>query len=486
MFKYLQRIGKSLMIPVAVLPAASLLLGIGYFIDPTGWGANSIVAALLCKSGGAIISNMSMLFAVGVAFGMSKDNNGSAALTGVVGFLVVTTLLSPESVALIKHIPVDKVPAAFSHINNQFIGILVGIISAELYNRYSSVELPKALSFFSGRRLVPILMSLAMILVSFILMYAWSYIFTGLITFGEAIQKLGALGAGLFGVANRLLLPFGLHHALNSVFWFDAAGINDLPNFLAGANGPGVPGVTGRYLAGWFPIMMFGLVGAGMAFIKTAKPENKAKVASIMFAACLVTFLTGVTEPIEFLFLFAAPPLYFLHAIFAGCSLFIAAHFHWISGFGFSAGLFDMVLQSRNPLAVHWYFLILQGIVFFFLYYFSFVYLIRKFNFKTPGREDVVDDADHTPAMTEANSYAEVIAQILPLLGGKDNITAIDNCITRMRLDVKDSSLVQKDKLTKLVSGVIIPSKTSVQVVIGPHVEFVTEELKKAVSNSPL
>jgi N-acetylglucosamine PTS system EIICBA or EIICB component len=477
MLSYLQKIGKSLMIPVAVLPAASLLLGLGYFIDPTGWGANSVLAALLCKSGGAIISNMSILFAVGIAFGMSKDKNGSAALTGLVGFLVVTTLLAPDSISLIKHIPLDQVPQAFSHVNNQFIGILVGIISAELYNRFSGIELPKALSFFSGRRLVPIIMSLVMIGVSFILMYAWSFVFAGLIGFGEMIQKLGAVGAGLFGIANRLLLPFGLHHAINSVFWFDAAGINDLPNFLAGH---GIPGVTGMYLAGWFPIMMFGLVGAGLAFIKTAKPENKSKIASIMLAACLVTFLTGVTEPIEFLFLFAAPPLFFLHAIFAGISLFIAAHFHWISGFGFSAGLIDMILQSRNPLAVHWYYLIPQGIVFFLLYYFSFVFLITKFNLKTPGRETVEADSEtKTEAANKNASHAETAAAVLALIGGKDNVTVVDNCITRLRLNVKDSSLVQKEELKKVAAGVIVPNKTSVQVIIGPEVEFVAEELKK-------
>jgi PTS system N-acetylglucosamine-specific IIC component len=486
MFGYLQKIGKSLMIPVAVLPAASLLLGLGYFIDPTGWGANSVLAALLCKSGGAIIFNMSILFAVGIAFGMSKDKNGSAALTGLVGFLVVTTLLAPDSISMIKHIPLDQVPAAFSHVNNQFIGILVGIIAAELYNRFSGIELPKALSFFSGRRLVPIIMSFVMIGVSFILMYAWSFIFAALIHFGELIQGLGAIGAGIFGMTNRLLLPFGLHHAINSVFWFDVAGINDLPNFLAGANGPGISGITGRYLAGWFPIMMFGLVGAGLAFIKTAKPENKAKIASIMLAACLVTFLTGVTEPIEFLFLFSAPQLYLVHALFSGLSLFISAHFHWISGFGFTAGLIDMILQSRNPLAVHWYYLIPQGIVFFCLYYFSFVFLITKFNMKTPGREAVVigDDNAGVGEVKKDSSHADTAAAILALLGGKENITYVDNCITRLRLDVKDSSLVKKAELNKIVSGVIIPNKKSVQVVVGTDVEFVAEELKKLVGNN--
>ncbi len=235
MFGYLQKIGRALMVPVSVLPAAAILMGIGYWIDPNGWGSNSTMAALLIKSGGAIIDHMSILFAVGVSFGMSKDKNGSAALTGLVGFLVVTTLLSPGVVSLLQGIKLDEVPAAFGKIENQFIGILVGVIGAELYNRFSTVQLNKALSFFSGKRLVPIIMSFAMIVVAYPLLYIWPIIFNALVHFGETVQGFGAIGAGIFGFSNRLLIPFGLHHALNSVFWFDVAGINDIPNFLAGA-----------------------------------------------------------------------------------------------------------------------------------------------------------------------------------------------------------------------------------------------------------
>ena len=489
MFGYLQKIGRSLMIPVAVLPAAALLLGIGYFIGSTSWGEGSVIAALLSKSGGALIDNIAILFAVGIAFGMSNDKNGSAALTGLVGFLVVTTLLAPESVALLLNYPLEQVPAAFGHINNPFIGILVGIIAGELYNKFSKVELHKALAFFSGRRLVPIIMSFVAIALSFVLLFAWPYMYGYLVIFGESIQKLGAVGAGLYGFFNRLLLPLGLHHALNSVFWLDVAGINDIPKFLAGGKLGGVPGITGMYQAGYFPIFMFGLIGAGCAFVKTSKPENKTKIASLMLAACLASFMTGVTEPLEFSFMFVAPPLYLLHAIFTGLSLFIAAHFHWIAGFGFSAGLFDMILSSQNPLAVHWYMLIPQGIVFFFLYYFSFVFLIKKFNMKTPGRGDLVvdpmaglsDTSTDKKGGKKSSSHDEVAAAILPLLGGKENITLIDNCVTRLRLGVKDSSLVQKEELKKLVAGVLVPSKTAVQVVIGPEVEFVMEAFKKLV-----
>ncbi|MDF5554864.1 PTS transporter subunit EIIC, partial [Vibrio parahaemolyticus] len=226
---YFQKVGKALMVPVATLPAAAILMGIGYWIDPNGWGANSALAAFLIKAGAAIIDNMSVLFAVGVAYGMSKDKDGAAALSGFVGFLVVTTLLAPGAVSQIQGIDPSEVPAAFGKINNQFVGILVGIVSAELYNRFSHVELHKALAFFSGKRLVPILTSFAGIVIAFILMYVWPSVYGGLVSFGESIQGMGEAGAGVYAFFTRLLIPVGLHHALNSVFWFDVAGINDIP-----------------------------------------------------------------------------------------------------------------------------------------------------------------------------------------------------------------------------------------------------------------
>ena len=482
MFGYLQKVGRALMIPVAVLPAAAILMGIGYWVDPHGWGSNSMLAALLIKSGGAIIDNMSMLFAVGVAFGMSKDKNGSAALTGLVGFMVVTTLLSPGSVALLQKINIDLVDVEFGKINNQFIGILVGIIASELYNRYSAVQLHKALSFFSGKRLVPIIMSFAMILLSFILLYVWPIIFTGLVHFGETMTGLGPLGAGIFGFFNRLLIPFGLHHALNSVFWFDVAGINDIPNFLAGAQtitdkGKEIKGVVGMYQAGFFPIMMFGLLGAALAFIKTAKPENRNRVMGVMMAAGFASFFTGVTEPLEFSFMFLAPQLYVLHALFTGISLFIAAKMHWIAGFGFSAGLVDFVLSSRNPLAIRWFMLVPQGIAFFALYYFSFTALIKIFKLKTPGRED---DEEESVVVVSKN-HKEIAEKLLPLLGGKANIKTIDNCVTRLRLELVDTKIIEKDELNKIVPGVLVMDKTNVQIVIGTQVEFIATAFAQIV-----
>lgn len=477
------------MVPVATLPAAAVLMGVGYWIDPVSWGGDNALAALFIKSGSAIIDNMSMLFAIGVAYGMSKDKDGAAALTGFVGFLVITTLCSPAAVEMIQKIPADQVPAAFGKINNQFVGILVGIISAELYNRYSGVELPKALSFFSGRRLVPILTSFVMILVAFIMMYIWPVIFDGLVSFGEQIQKMGSVGAGIYAFFNRLLIPVGLHHALNSVFWFDVAGINDIPNFLGGGQsieaGKAIPGITGRYQAGFFPIMMFGLPGAALAIYHCARPENKAKVGGIMLAAAFAAFFTGITEPLEFSFMFVAPVLYVIHALLTGISVFIAASMHWIAGFGFSAGLVDMVLSSRNPLATHWWMLIPQGIAFFVIYYAVFRFVIKKFNLLTPGRELAVagqeeDGQDVNLSEQDGKDNSAGLArQYIAAVGGSDNLTNIDACITRLRLTVKDSSLVN-DTLAKRLgaTGVIRLNKTSVQIIVGFAAEKIANAMK--------
>ncbi|HFD2069776.1 N-acetylglucosamine-specific PTS transporter subunit IIBC [Serratia marcescens] len=496
---YLQKVGRALMVPVATLPAAAILMGVGYWIDPVGWGGDNALAAFFIKSGSAIIDNMSVLFAIGVAYGMSKDKDGAAALTGFVGFLVLTTLCSPAAVSMIQKIPLDQVPAAFGKIQNQFVGILVGIISAEVYNRFSGVELPKALSFFSGRRLVPILISFLMILVAFILMYIWPVIFNGLVNFGEHIQKMGSVGAGIYAFFNRLLIPVGLHHALNSVFWFDVAGINDIPNFLGGQQsieaGKAVVGITGRYQAGFFPIMMFGLPGAALAIYHCARPENKAKVAGIMLAAAFAAFFTGITEPLEFSFMFVAPVLYVIHAVLTGISVFIAASMHWIAGFGFSAGLVDMVLSSRNPLATHWYMLIPQGLAFFVIYYVVFRFTINKFNLMTPGRELAVagDETDgydvnvDSNAGKDENETTTLARRYVGAIGGSDNLTGIDACITRLRLNVKDSALVN-DALAKRLgaSGVIRLNKQSVQVIVGTRAELIASAMRNVIASGPV
>lgn len=485
MFSYLQKIGKALMVPVAVLPAAAILMGIGYWIDPTGWGGNSQLAALLIKAGAAIIDNMAILFAIGVAYGLSKDKNGAAALAGLVAFQVVTTLLSTGAVSQITGTPIEEVSPAFGRINNQFVGILCGVISGELYNKFSNIELPKFLAFFSGKRFVPILTSVVMIFVSFILLYVWPVIFAGLVSFGTNVAKMGAVGAGVYGFLNRLLIPVGLHHALNSVFWFNVAGINDIGRFwgnpeLAYADLPAVLEGTyhvGMYQAGYFPIMMFGLLGACLAFIQTAKPENKAKITSIMIAAGFTSFFTGVTEPVEFAFMFVAPALYILHAVLTGISVFLAASFNWMAGFGFSAGLVDFVFSLKNPNANSPVMLLLLGLVFFVIYYVVFLSAIKMFNLKTPGREDSEEEI-----ISEKNakvSHNQLASSLIPLLGGAQNIEEIDYCTTRLRLRVRESANVDDVQIKKLVPGILKPSKNAVQVIVGPQVEFIADEMKR-------
>ncbi|WP_308445883.1 N-acetylglucosamine-specific PTS transporter subunit IIBC [Chitiniphilus purpureus] len=486
---YLQKIGRALMVPVATLPAAAILMGIGYWLDPVGWGGQNAVAAFLIKSGAAIIDNMSVLFAVGVAYGMSKDKDGAAALAGLVGYYVLTVLCSPSAVSMIQGIPPEQVPAAFNKINNQFVGILTGVIAAELYNRFSHVELHKALAFFSGRRLVPIVTSFVMILVAFAMMFAWPVIYGGLVNFGESIKDMGATGAGIYAFFNRLLIPIGLHHALNSVFWFDVAGINDIPNFLGGAKslaeGKAVLGVTGMYQAGFFPIMMFGLPGAALAIYHAAKPEHKTRVASIMLAAAFASFFTGVTEPLEFSFMFVAPLLYVLHALLTGISVFIAASMQWMAGFGFSAGLVDMVLSSRNPLAKDWFMLIVQGIVFFGLYYFVFRTAIRAFNLKTPGREDDEELGAPGNVAAETSDVDALARGYVNAVGGAANVENIDSCITRLRLTVGDAARVSEAQAKQLgASGIIKLNSKNVQIIVGPRAELIAAAMRRALGGA--
>jgi N-acetylglucosamine PTS system EIICBA or EIICB component len=479
MMKYMQRIGRSLMLPVAVLPAAAILMGIGYWIDPSGWGADNPVAAFLIKAGASIIDNMAILFAVGVALGMAKAKDGSAALSGLVAYLVITTLLSTDSVALLQGIEKVSVNPAFEKIGNQFVGILSGIVAAGMYNRFSHVKLPDALAFFSGKRLVPIMSAIAMLVVSGVMLFVWPFIYTALVSFGKEISGLGFTGAGLYGFFNRLLIPTGLHHALNSVFWFDVAGIDDIGNFWSGN---GEKGVTGMYQAGFFPVMMFGLPAAGLAIYHAARPGKKKQVASLMLAAGFASFFTGVTEPLEFAFMFVAPALYVVHAVLTGLSLAIASFFHWTAGFGFSAGFVDFVLSSRLPLANLPYMLLIQGVVFGLLYYFLFRFMISKFNLMTPGREEDMEEAvgEGGEVLPQGERFAVMAAEIFAGLGGDENVTSVDNCITRLRVEVKDMDAVDQDRIKATgVPGIHVVGENSIQVIVGTSVQFVADEIER-------
>ena len=476
MFKFFQKLGKALMLPVAALPVCGILMGVGYWIDPAGWGANSAIAAFFLKAGGAIIDNMAILFAIGVGVGLSDDNDGTGGLAGLVSWLIITTLLSPGSVSMLQGIPVEEVPAAFAKIGSQFTGILAGCIGSACYNKFKGTKLPAALGFFSGKRSVAIITAVVSLVVSFILLFVWPVVYGALVTFGTSMVNLGAIGAGVYGFLNRLLIPVGLHHALNSVFWFDVAGISDITNFWAGT---GTLGVTGMYQAGFFPVMMFGLPAGALAMYHTAKPEKKKAAGALLAAAALSSFFTGVTEPLEFAFMFLAPAAYLLHAVLTGVSCAIVAALPTRAGFNFSAGLVDYVLSFKAPHALNVFMLLAIGVAFAVIYYFAFRIIITKFNLKTPGRED--DDIEAEKAAVLGNSdYAAVAAIILEGIGGKENVTSIDNCITRLRLEVKDQAVVDEKKIKSAgVAGVIRPSKTSVQVIVGTQVQFVADEMKK-------
>ena len=476
MMKYLQKLGKSLMLPVAVLPVCSILMGIGYWIDPTGWGANSAIAAFLIKAGGSIIDNMGILFAIGVGVGMSEDNDGTGGLAALVSWLMITTLLSPAVVGMLKGIPVEEVAPAFGKIATQFTGILAGLIGSTCYNKFKGTKLPSALAFFSGKRSVAIVTAGMSIVASLILFFAWPAIFGALVSFGEMIMGAGAIGAGIYGFFNRLLIPFGLHHALNSVFWFNIAGIDDIGKFWGQIEG-GVKGVTGMYQAGFFPVMMFGLPAGALAMYHTAK-ENKKKVAAgLLGAAALSAFFTGVTEPLEFAFMFLAPGLYVVHALLTGITVAVVAALPVRAGFNFSAGFVDWFLSFKAPMALNPIYLLGIGLIVAVIYYVVFRIVIVKFNLKTPGRED---DDDETKVVLANDNFTEVARIVLEGIGGKENVTSIDNCITRLRLEIKDYTKVDEKKIKSAgVAGVIRPGKTSVQVIIGTQVQHVADEFKK-------
>lgn len=511
----LQKLGKSLMGAVAVLPVAAILMGIGYFIDPEGWGSQSIVAAILIKSGGAILDNLGWVFAVAIAFGLAKDKNGAASISAFVGYATVKALLGEKTVAGYRGIDLDAlagddklawVAEGWSKINdgNVLIGILIGVLAAWCYNRFHTVKLPDFLAFFSGRRAVPIITSFFSIILSGILYFVWPLIYSGLFHLGQWIQGMGALGAGIYGFFNRLLIPFGLHHALNSIFWFDTIGISDISDFLGGsqtiaaaqaatsaAECPGnwvdgacqVVGVVGMYQGGFFPVMMFGLPAAALAMYLRADKQRRKVVGSLLAAGALASIFTGVTEPLEFSFMFAAPLLYVVHAILTGLAVGLAALMHWTAGFGFSAGLVDMVLSSQNPLANQWYMLLVQGLVWAVLYFSIFYFLIPLLNLKTPGRGS--DPTDLTSEQVSGDSdKTEQARTIIAGLGGATNIDEVDYCATRLRIRVKDPAAASDDAIKKAgVAGVIRPSDRSVQVVIGPQVEFVYDEVARLLSN---
>lgn len=494
MMKYLQKLGKALMLPVACLPICGILMGIGYWLAPAVMGAAGpteglayVVGFFLVKAGGALIDNMAILFAIGVAVGLAEESDGTAGLAGLVSWLMITTLLSSGSVAAIAPAMVENEvnAVAFSKIANPFTGILAGIIGAVCYNKFKGTKLPDVLAFFSGKRSVAIVTGLVSIVVSAILLFVWPLLFGALVAVGNAIKGMGVVGVGLYAFLNRLLIPTGLHHALNNVFWFDTIGLGDLTAYWGAlvegdtmANGTVINWSVGSYMAGFFPCMMFGIPGAALAMIQTAKSNKRKATIGIVGAAAVCAFLCGVTEPFEFAFMFLAFPLYIVYAALYGIFASITVALGFRAGFCFSAGATDLLFGASLPAAANYLVMIPMGIAAFVVFYLVFRFAITKWNLKTPGRED---DVDSELKIELANDDYTTMAQIiLEGVGGKENLTSIDHCITRLRLEVKDRLLVDEKKIKSSgASGVIRPGKTSVQVVIGPKVQFVFDEFKK-------
>ena len=484
--KFLQKLGKALMLPVACLPICGILMGIGYALCPATMQGGDITGILeqigffLVKAGGALIDNMAILFAIGVGVGMADDNDGTAGVAALASWLMITNLLSTGTVSVIKTLEEGTTNfIAFSKIENPFIGILAGIIGALCYNRFKSAKLPDWLSFFSGKRCVAIIAGLVSIIASAILLFVWPVLFGALVALGKGIEGLGAVGAGIYAFFNRLLIPFGLHHALNNVFWFDTIGLGDLSHFWAGETSADVSWSLGMYMSGFFPCMMFGIPGAALAMVHTAKSNKKKAAIGLVSSAAIAAFVCGVTEPFEFGFMFLAPVLYLVYALLYGIFTVVTVLLGFRAGFSFSAGLTDLVFSASLPAAAKTWLIIPLGIAAFLVFYFVFLFAIKKWDLKTPGREDDDLEAEKKVELASDN-YTAIAAKILEGCGGKENITSIDNCVTRLRLEVKDITAVN-DKVIKSagVAGVIKPGKTSVQVIVGTKVQFVADAFSK-------
>lgn len=457
MFNLLQRIGKALMTPIAVLPIAALLLRLGF-----GDIFDGEVALIMKSAGEAVFSNLDLLFGIGIAYGLSKNNDGAAALAGAIGVLIAKAV----------YLSIDK------EVNmGVFVGIIIGVIAGTLYNRFHDIKLPEFLGFFGGKRFVPIITAVSAIGVGVLAGYFWHFAQSGIDTFSNAIIGLEEVGTFIYGTLNRLLIPLGLHHILNSVFWFqlgeysylkegtEMVANGDLHRFFAGDKTAGV------YMSGFYPVMMFGLPAMAYAiYLNTAK-ASRIKAGALLAGVAFTSFLTGITEPLEFLFLFVAPLLFVLHALLTGLSLAVAQMLDIHAGFGFSAGFIDYVINYKlatNPLLI-----LPLGAVFALIYFLSAYYTIKLFKLKIFEETNETEVADKNE---EALGFIEA-------LGGEENITHTDACITRLRMSVNDSSLLLDETFIALgAKGVIRPDKHSIQIVLGTKAEGLAERIKEALT----
>ena len=459
-FAGVQQLGRALMLPIAVLPVAGLLLRLG---QPDLMGI-----PVMAQAGDAIFGNLALLFAIGVAVGFAKYNNGASGLAGAIGYLVLTAVLKVIDAKINMGV---------------LAGITAGISAGLLYNRYKDIALPSYLAFFGGRRFVPIVTGFAMLLAGVVLGYIWPPIQQGIDAVGHWVIGAGEFGLFVYGVLNRILIVTGLHHIINTFAWFqlgdftDAAGKvvhGDLTRFFAGDK------TAGMFMSGFFPVMMFGLPAACLAMYRAARPENKAAVGGVLLSMGLTAALTGVTEPVEFAFMFLAPALYAIHAVLTGISMALMHTLGVKLGFGFSAGLFDYVLNfgiAQKPLL-----LIPIGLAYFAVYYVLFTFFIKKFNLMTMGREEAVAGA---PAAASLGSKGSDRARgFIGALGGAANLKSVDACTTRLRLQVVSNDAIDEAALKALGSrGMIKPAAGSVQVVLGPEAELVADEIRAALAN---
>lgn len=503
LFGVLQKVGRALMLPVAILPAAGILLAIGNALQnpelterfpalTNNWF--QLIASVMEQSGGIVFSNLPILFAVGVAIGLA-NGDGVAGLAAIIGYLIMNVTMS-EILSGLGQLPSDiGADPAFANVlgiptlqTGVFGGIIIGVLAATMYNKFFTIELPQYLGFFAGKRFVPIVTAASALVVGIIMYFVWPPVQGGLNAFSTGLLETNkTLAALIFGIIERSLIPFGLHHIFYSPFWFEfgsyvnAAGetVRGDQTIFFNQVKDGAELTAGTFMTGKFPFMMFGLPAAALAIYHEARPENKKLVAGIMGSAALTSFLTGITEPIEFSFLFVAPVLFGIHAIFAGLSFMIMHILNVKIGMTFSGGVIDYILFGILPNRTAWWLVIPVGLAFAVIYYFGFRFAIRKFNLNTPGREEAEIETNDDGTKQNAG---ELPLQVLTALGGKENIKHLDACITRLRVTVNDSKNVNKDRLKKLGASGVLEVGNNIQAIFGPKSDNLKTQIQDVIA----
>ena len=527
-FGVLQRVGRSFMLPIALLPVAGLLLGIGSsFTNETmlaAYGLNSVIHPgtliytildVMSQTGSAVFNNLALLFAMGVAIGMARKEKEVAALSGAVAYIIMNTAIQAmiNAAGGVEAMPANSTTTMLGITTLQmgvFGGIVVGLGVAALHNKFYKIELPQVLAFFGGTRFVPIVSSIVYLVVGIAMFYIWPVVQSGIAALGALVLASGYAGTFIYGLLERALIPFGLHHVFYMPFWQTAVGgtaiidgvtVTGAQNIffaeLASKSTTVFSVSATRFMAGKFPFMMFGLPGAALAMYQCAKPEKKKVAGGLLLSAALTAFLTGITEPLEFTFIFVALPMYAVHCVLAGLSFMLMHILNVGVGMTFSGGLIDLVLFGvmQGNAKTHWMWVVVVGAVYFVLYYLIFRFMISKFDYKTPGRDDAEEVKLYTRADVNARSAASgstapagddpVSALIVEGLGGTDNLSDVDCCATRLRCTVKDAALVRQDVLKASGASGVICKGNGIQVVYGPKVAVIKAKLEDYLENAP-